>query len=125
MIGPSGVVPVLVMTEPLDFRKGAEGLAALVREESRADPFGGVIFIFWGKRPIGSDLIFWRARAFASTPSGWRAASSIGSGTRTARSDSPPSSLGRCWSAWTGAASIGPNAREHPWRRGERTAATG
>ncbi|PXW50544.1 IS66 Orf2 like protein [Chelatococcus asaccharovorans] len=32
MIGPSGIVRVLVATKPVDFRKGADGLAALVRE---------------------------------------------------------------------------------------------
>ena len=32
MIGPSGAVRVLVATRPVDFRKGAEGLAALVRD---------------------------------------------------------------------------------------------
>jgi hypothetical protein len=41
VIGPSGAVRVLVATKPVDFRKGAEGLAALVREELGADPFGG------------------------------------------------------------------------------------
>ena len=29
MIGPTGAVRVLVATKPVDFRKGAEGLAAL------------------------------------------------------------------------------------------------
>ncbi len=31
MIGPTGAVKVMVATKPVDFRKGAEGLAALVR----------------------------------------------------------------------------------------------
>jgi hypothetical protein len=29
----------MVATRPVDFRKGAEGLAALVREEMKSDPF--------------------------------------------------------------------------------------
>lgn len=29
----------MVATKPVDFRKGAEGLAALVRETVKADPF--------------------------------------------------------------------------------------
>src|SRR3984957_11301525 len=41
VIGPTGAVRVLVATKPVDFRKGAEGLAALVREQMRADPFSG------------------------------------------------------------------------------------
>ena len=32
VIGPTGAVRVMVATKPVDFRKGAEGLAALVRE---------------------------------------------------------------------------------------------
>ena len=39
MIGPTGAVRVMVATRLVDFRKGAEGLAALVREEMQADPF--------------------------------------------------------------------------------------
>ena len=46
MIGPTGAVRVMVATRPVDFRKGAEGLAALVREEMGADPFNGVIYVF-------------------------------------------------------------------------------
>lgn len=38
MIGPTGAVKVIVATKPVDFRKGAEGLAALVREAMGADP---------------------------------------------------------------------------------------
>ena len=41
MIGPTGAVRVLVATKAVDFRKGAEGLAALVRETMQADPFSG------------------------------------------------------------------------------------
>ena len=37
MIGPTGAVRVLVATRPVDFRKGAEGLAALVRDQMQAD----------------------------------------------------------------------------------------
>jgi predicted DNA-binding transcriptional regulator YafY len=39
MIGPTGAVRVMVATKPVDFRKGAEGLAALVREAMTADPY--------------------------------------------------------------------------------------
>jgi transposase len=40
----------MVATQPVDFRKGAEGLAALVRETMGADPFGGTIYVFRAKR---------------------------------------------------------------------------
>jgi transposase len=35
---------------PVDFRRGADSLAALVREQLKHDPFSGTIFIFRSKR---------------------------------------------------------------------------
>ncbi len=59
VIGPSGNVRVLVATKPVDFRKGADGLAALVREAIRTDPFSGVVYVFRAKRADRVKLIFW------------------------------------------------------------------
>lgn len=59
MIGPSGNIRVMVATKPVDFRKGSEGLAALVRETMRLDPFSGVIYVFRSKRADRVKLIFW------------------------------------------------------------------
>ena len=59
MIGPSGAVKVMVATKPVDFRKGAEGLAVLVREQIHADPFSGIVFVFRAKRADRIKLIFW------------------------------------------------------------------
>jgi len=59
MIGPTGSVRVLVATKPVDFRKGAEGLAALVRETMGADPFSGAVYVFRAKRADRIKLIFW------------------------------------------------------------------
>ncbi len=49
----------MVATKPIDFRKGAEGLAALVREQMRADPFSGAVYVFRAKRADRVKLIFW------------------------------------------------------------------
>jgi transposase len=49
----------MVATKPVDFRKGAEGLAALVRERMRTDPFSGVVYVFRAKRADRVKLIFW------------------------------------------------------------------
>lgn len=46
MMVPSGPVRVLVATKPVDFRKGMDGLAALVQEYLKDDPFSGTVFIF-------------------------------------------------------------------------------
>ncbi|MFG1480782.1 IS66 family insertion sequence element accessory protein TnpB [Xanthobacter sp. V4C-4] len=59
MIGPSGAVRVMVATRPVDFRKGAEGLAALVRETMGADPFSGTVYVFRTKRADRVKLVFW------------------------------------------------------------------
>jgi transposase len=59
VIGPSGAVRVMVATRPVDFRKGAEGLAALVREAMTADPFSGAVYVFRAKRADRIKLIFW------------------------------------------------------------------
>ncbi len=59
MIGPGGAISVMMATKPVDFRKGAEGLAALVREAMGTDPFSGAIYVFRAKRADRVKLIFW------------------------------------------------------------------
>lgn len=54
MIIPSSNVRVLIATKPVDFRKGMDGLAALVQEPLRLDPYSGAIFVF---RASGADRI--------------------------------------------------------------------
>ncbi len=58
MIGPSGAVRVMLATRPVDFRKGMDGLAMLVREELGADPFCGTVFAFRSKRADRLKLLF-------------------------------------------------------------------
>src|ERR1700723_1316458 len=55
---PAGV-RVLVATKPVDFRRGADSLAALVREQLRHDPFSGTIFIFRSKRADRLKILAW------------------------------------------------------------------
>ncbi len=43
MIVPPAGVRVLVATRPVDFRRGADGLAAMVQTVLRQDPFSGTI----------------------------------------------------------------------------------
>ena len=50
MIAVAAGMRVLVATKPVDFRKGADGLVALVREALGHDPFAGTIFVFRSKR---------------------------------------------------------------------------
>ena len=41
---------ILLAARPVDFRKGMDGLAALVQQALRADPFAGEVFVFRAKR---------------------------------------------------------------------------
>lgn len=59
MIGPTGAVRVMTATKPVDLRKGAEGLAALVRDGMKTDPFSGAVYVFRAKRADRVKLIFW------------------------------------------------------------------
>lgn len=77
MIGPTGAVKVMVATKPVDFRKGAEGLAALVRETMGADPFSGAVYVFRAKRTDRIKLIFWDGTGVCLL-SVWRMGSSAG-----------------------------------------------
>ncbi len=43
-------VRILLAAQPVDFRKGMDGLAALVQQALRADPFQGDVFIFRARR---------------------------------------------------------------------------
>lgn len=59
MIIPSGTVRVLVATRPVDFRKGMDGLAALVQAGLGADPYSGVVYVFRAKRADRVKLLLW------------------------------------------------------------------
>jgi transposase len=52
-------VRILVATKPVDFRRGADRLAALVREQLQHDPFSGMIFIFRAKRADRLKILAW------------------------------------------------------------------
>ena len=55
---PAGI-RVLIATKPVDFRKGADGLVALVRETLGHDPFSGTVFVFRAKRTDRVKILGW------------------------------------------------------------------
>jgi transposase len=59
MIAPPSGMRVLIATRPVDFRKGMDGLAALVQAQLRADPYSGAIFVFRARRADRVKLIVW------------------------------------------------------------------
>ena len=50
---------VMVATRPVDFRKGADSLAALVAAEYGGKPYSGVIYVFRAKRADRVKLIWY------------------------------------------------------------------
>jgi transposase len=71
VIGPTGAGRVVVVTSPVDFRKGAEGLAALVRETMTVDPFSGAVYVFGAKRADRIKILWWTAVARVFLRSSW------------------------------------------------------
>ena len=59
MMFPSNRVRVLVSTQSIDFRKGHDGLAALVSSVLRKDPFTGTVFVFRSRRADRLKLLYW------------------------------------------------------------------
>ena len=59
MIFPSNRVRIMVATKPVDFRKGHDGLAALVKNEPHKDPFTGTDFVFRSRKADRLKLIYW------------------------------------------------------------------
>jgi transposase len=54
---PAGA-KVYVATRPVDFRKGPDGLVALVRDTG-ADPFSGALYVFRAKRADRVKVVWW------------------------------------------------------------------
>ena len=59
MISPAGNFRIYLATGPVDFRKGMDGLAAIVQTEFDLDPFSGAIFIFRSKRADRLKIVVW------------------------------------------------------------------
>ena len=55
---PSGA-RILLATRPVDFRKGAHGLAALAAEVLQEDPFSGVVLVFRSRRADRVKILVW------------------------------------------------------------------
>jgi transposase len=55
---PSGV-RILLATRPVDFRKGAHGLAALAADVLQEDPFSGALLVFRSRRLDRVKILLW------------------------------------------------------------------
>jgi transposase len=52
-------VRIWLATEPVDLRKGFDGLAAIVRNAWKKDLFAGHLFVFVGKRGDRCKVLLW------------------------------------------------------------------
>ena len=50
---------IMLATKPVDFRKGAHSLAALVAEVLGADPFSGAVLVFRSRRADRVKMLVW------------------------------------------------------------------
>ena len=55
---------VLVAVEPVDFRKGIDGLVRLCRDSLKSDPFSGIVFVFRSRRATAIKLLVYDGRGF-------------------------------------------------------------
>lgn len=55
---------ILLAVEPVDFRKGIDGLARVCRSELAADPFSGALFVFRNRRSTAIRILVFDGQGF-------------------------------------------------------------
>lgn len=55
---------ILVAIEPVDFRRGIDGLARVARDELSSDPFSGCIFVFRNRRCTAVKILVYDGQGF-------------------------------------------------------------
>lgn len=55
---------ILLAVEPVDFRKGIDGLAALCRQALRSDPQAGALFVFCSRRRHARKCLTYDGQGF-------------------------------------------------------------
>jgi len=64
MIQISPQMHILVCTEPVDFRKGIDGLKRISREIFDADPFCGALFVFCNRQRTAVRILVYDGQGF-------------------------------------------------------------
>lgn len=59
MLSIPPAVAIFLYTPPADLRKGFDGLSGLVRQEFRADPLDGSLFLFINRRRDRLKILHW------------------------------------------------------------------
>jgi transposase len=59
ILGTSRAVRVFAYPEPVDLRKGYDGLFGLIKQGLRRDPLGGDLYLFVNLRRTGCKVLVW------------------------------------------------------------------
>ena len=55
---------ILVAKEPIDFRKGIDGLCRICRTVMESDPFSGYVFVFRNRRRTSIKILMYDGQGF-------------------------------------------------------------
>ena len=55
---------ILVAIEPVDFRRGIDGLARLCQDTLQHDPFAGVVFVFRNRKGTALKVLMYDGQGF-------------------------------------------------------------
>jgi len=64
MIQVTAQTRILVAVEPVDFRKGIDGLAQLCKTVFGKDPFSGTMFVFHNRRSTSIKILYYDGQGF-------------------------------------------------------------
>jgi transposase len=64
MIQVTPQMRILLAVEPVDFRKGIDGLARICRNILQTDPFSGYLFVFLNKRKTAIKILMYDGQGF-------------------------------------------------------------
>jgi len=55
---------ILLAVEPVDFRRGIDGLAALCRQQLNQEPMSGVVFVFTSRKRTALKILVYDSQGF-------------------------------------------------------------
>jgi transposase len=64
MIAVSSHVRIFVALEPVDFRRGIDGLAQICRQALKVNPMDGAVFVFRNRRSTSLKLLSYDGQGF-------------------------------------------------------------
>lgn len=59
LLGSTRAVKVWAWPEPVDLRRGFDGLFGLVQQQMRKDPYSGELFLFANRLRTGCKILLW------------------------------------------------------------------